>query len=60
VVLIAFGEVAPGNLSALLVALIRQGLGALVSVLFVVVICRLYVQATGGAATTSVPHAGGE
>lgn len=57
---VAFGPVAPGNLSALLVALIGQIYAAVVSVLFVVVICRLYLQATGGTIGASVPHAGGE
>lgn len=59
VVLLALGSIEAGSLSALLVALIQQGLGAAVSVLFVVLICRLYVQATGGTAgSVSVPHAG--
>lgn len=59
VVILALGPVAAGNVSALLVALIQQTLGAAVSVLFVVMVCRLYVQATGSAEPTTVPHAGG-
>ncbi|UUR09254.1 hypothetical protein [Sphingomonas glaciei] len=60
VVLVALGPIAAGNVSAALVALIQQGLAAIVSVLFVVVVCRLYVQATGGGTVASVPHAGGD
>jgi hypothetical protein len=61
VVLLAFGPIEAGNLSALLLALIQQGLGAAVSVLFVVLVCRLYLQATGGSAgSVSVPHARSE
>lgn len=60
VVILALGEVAPGNVSAVIVALLQQGLAAFVSVLFVVVVCRLYLQATGRAGQVSVPHAGGE
>jgi hypothetical protein len=60
VVILAVGDVAPGNLSALLVALVQQALAAIVSVLFVVVVCRLYTQIKGGANAVSVPHAGGE
>lgn len=56
VALLVLGPVEPGNTSALLVALIQQVLAAVVSVLFVVVVCRLYRQATTGA--VSVPHAG--
>jgi hypothetical protein len=59
VVIIALGEIAPGNLSALLVALIQQVLAAIVSVLFILVVCRLYAQAVGGTNQASVPHAGG-
>jgi hypothetical protein len=59
-VILAFGEIAPGNLSALLVALIQQVLAALVSVLFVVVVCRLYAQAVNGTVEASVPQAGGD
>jgi hypothetical protein len=57
-VILALGEIAPGNLSALLVALIQQVLAALVSVLFVVVVCRLYAQAVNGTVEASVPQAG--
>lgn len=61
VVILALGPLAPGNVSALLVALIQQGLAAFVSVLFVVVVCRLYLQATGdGEESVTVPHAGGD
>jgi hypothetical protein len=60
VVILLLGAIEPGNVSALLVALIQQGLSALVSVLFVVVVCRLYAQAVGGEDSVSVPHAGGE
>ena len=59
VVILALGKIAAGSVSALLVALIQQGLTALVSVLFVVVVCRLYAQAKGPA-QVSVPHAGHE
>ncbi len=58
VVVLALGAIAPGSVSALLVALIQQTLAAAVSALFVVVACRLYLQATGGSASVSVPHAG--
>lgn len=58
VLILAFGPIAPGSLSALLVALIQQVLAAAVSVLFVVVACRLYLQASRGEANVSVPHAG--
>jgi hypothetical protein len=57
VVILALGPIQAGNVSALLVSLIQQGLGAAVSVVFVVVVCRLYRQATDSEA--SVPHAGG-
>jgi hypothetical protein len=60
VVIVALGAIEPGNVSALLVALIQQALAALVSVLFVIVVCRLYLQATGAAGGVSVPHARGE
>ena len=60
VVLFALGPIAAGNVSAALVELIQEGLAAIVSVLFVVVVCRLYVQATGGGSVASVPHAGGD
>ncbi|WP_426267950.1 hypothetical protein [Sphingomonas sp. LHG3443-2] len=59
VIILAFGTIEPGNLSALLVALVQQLLAVLVSVLFIVVTCRLYLQASrGGEANVSVPHAG--
>lgn len=58
-IILAFGAIEPGSLSAALVALIQQLLAAAVSVLFVVVACRLYLQASrGGEANVSVPHAG--
>ena len=60
VVILALGDIQPGNVSALLVALIQQALSAIVSVLFVLVVCRLYAQAVGGSAGVSVPHAGSE
>nr|WP_314446595.1 hypothetical protein [uncultured Sphingomonas sp.] len=60
VVILAFGEIVAGSLSAALVALIQQTLAAAVSVLFVVVVCRLYRQAESGTPAVSVPHAGGE
>jgi hypothetical protein len=59
VVILALGPIEPGSVSTLLVAMIQQVLGAAVSVLFVVVVCRLYVQVTGRAEQASVPHAGG-
>lgn len=58
VVILALGAIAPGNLSAVLVALIQQSLAAIVSVMLVVVVSRLYLQVTGGTATVSVPDAG--
>ncbi|NJC04229.1 hypothetical protein GGQ97_000022 [Sphingomonas kaistensis] len=58
VAILALGPIAPGNLSALLVALVQQGLAAMVSVLFVVVVCRLYAQAAGEGFVRSVPDAG--
>ncbi|GAA4004663.1 hypothetical protein [Sphingomonas humi] len=60
VVILALGAIEPGNTSALLVALIQQLMAAFVSVLFVVVVCRLYRQAESGGTWASVPHAGGE
>lgn len=57
VIILAFGPIASGSLSALLVALVQQLLAATVSVLFIVVVCRLYLQATRGNANVSVPHA---
>jgi hypothetical protein len=59
VVILMLGPIEPGNVSALLVALIQQGLSTLVSVLFVVVVCRLYAQVVSGT-NVSVPHAGHE
>jgi hypothetical protein len=59
VIILAFGAIEAGSLSALLVALVQQLLAAAVSVLFIVVTCRLYLQASRGAeANVSVPHAG--
>ena len=60
VIILALGEIAPGNVSALLVGLVRQMLAATVTVLFVVVVCRVYAQAKSGATHASVPSAGGE
>lgn len=57
-VILLFGVAEPGNLSALFQGLIQQVLGAVISVLFALVVCRLYRQAAGVAA--SVPHAGGD
>ena len=59
VIILAFGTIEPGSVSAALVALVQQLLAAAVSVLFIVVACRLYLQASrGGEANISVPHAG--
>lgn len=59
VIILAFGAIEAGSLSAALVALVQQLLAAAVSVLFIVVACRLYLQASrGDDASVSVPHAG--
>lgn len=60
VIILALGSVTPGSISAVLVGLVNQFLSAIVSVLFVTVVCRLYVQAKTDGASVSVPHAGGE
>lgn len=61
VLILALGDVAPFNLSAVLVALVQQVLATIVSLLFVITVCRLYVQVRGGGASeASVPHAGSQ
>lgn len=60
VIVLALGSIAPGNVSALLVALVGQVLSAVISVCFALVICRLYVQARQSGAAVSVPDAGGQ
>ena len=58
-IILAFGAIEPGSLSAALVALVQQLLAAAVSVLFIVVVCRLYLQASREReANASVPDAG--
>lgn len=57
-VILLLGPVEPGNVSALLVALIQQIIGATVSLFFAIVVARLYLQARDGAVTVSVPDAG--
>lgn len=58
VIILALGPIEPGNVSALLIALSQQVLSAAVSVLFALVVARLYLQARDGQATVSVPDAG--
>lgn len=58
VIILALGPIEPGNVTALLVALSQQLLSAAVSVLFALVVARLYVQAMSGVASVSVPDAG--
>lgn len=60
VTILLLGAPEPGNLSALIVALVTQLLNAVVSVVFGVMVSRLYVQLTSSrASAASVPDAGG-
>lgn len=59
VTILFLGAPEPGNFSALIIALVTQLLNAVVSVVFGIMIARLYVQLTQSAApAASVPHAG--
>ncbi|GAA4027534.1 hypothetical protein GCM10022281_02770 [Sphingomonas rosea] len=58
VILLVAGPIEPMNLSAVLVALVQQTLGAIVSMFFAVLVARLYVQARDGDRHVSVPDAG--
>ena len=55
-----FGELEPLTMGTLLVSLVSQVVGAAVSVTFVVMLARIYVQLSGGGtAEVTVPHSGG-
>jgi hypothetical protein len=56
---VAFGDIAPLTIGGLLVALVTQLVSAAVSVIFFVILARIYAQRTGGTdAQPSVPSSG--
>jgi len=58
VILLLLGAAEPGSLSALLIALVQQVLSAAVSLIFIIIVCRLYLQAMAASSNASVPDAG--
>jgi len=55
---VMFGDIAPLTIGGLLVAIVTQLVSAIVSVIFFVIIARIYVQRAGGEAQPSVPSSG--